>query len=107
MLLRAAADLDLDLSRCWLVGDILDDIEAGNRVGCRTALVDLGTESPPTRPIRQPHYVARDTRQALRLIRFVERLGPPEDQTYRPATWEQPAHVTFSVSRGRVDDKPG
>ena len=47
MLLRAANDLNLDLTRSWFVGDILDDVEAGNRAGCRTVLVDLGTEPPP------------------------------------------------------------
>lgn len=38
MLLQAAAELDLDLEHSWLVGDILDDVEAGNRAGCRTIL---------------------------------------------------------------------
>ncbi len=54
MLLRAAADLDLDLNDSWFVGDILDDIEAGNRAGCRTILVDLGTESFSEQQIRCP-----------------------------------------------------
>src|SRR5438105_9598454 len=58
MLLRAAADLDIDLQRSWFVGDILDDVEAGNRAGCRTILVDLGTEAPPDRALRSPSYVA-------------------------------------------------
>src|SRR5687767_4595107 len=31
LVLRAAAELGLDLSRSWLIGDILDDIEAGRR----------------------------------------------------------------------------
>ena len=43
MLLNAARERNIDLSRSWMIGDILDDIEAGNRAGCRTALVDLGT----------------------------------------------------------------
>ncbi|HEU5430238.1 MAG TPA: HAD family hydrolase, partial [Thermomicrobiales bacterium] len=30
MLLQAAADLDLDLERSWMIGDILDDVEAGH-----------------------------------------------------------------------------
>jgi D-glycero-D-manno-heptose 1,7-bisphosphate phosphatase len=68
MLLRAAADLRLDLTRSWLVGDILDDVEAGNRAGCRTILVDLGTERPPSEAIREPDFVARDTRRALQIV---------------------------------------
>jgi D-glycero-D-manno-heptose 1,7-bisphosphate phosphatase len=39
MLLRAAADLDLDLSRSWIIGDAPRDVEAGRRAGCRGILV--------------------------------------------------------------------
>ena len=42
LLVRAAADLDLDLSRSWVVGDKPSDILAGHRVGARTALVLTG-----------------------------------------------------------------
>lgn len=87
MLYRAAAELGLDLDRSWLVGDILDDVEAGCRAGCRTILVDLGTESPPAVPLRMPHYVARDTRHALDIIRAREGLLPAAEFTYRPSSW--------------------
>lgn len=39
LLLKAAAVHDIDLSRSWFIGDILDDVEAGNRAGCRTVLI--------------------------------------------------------------------
>jgi D-glycero-D-manno-heptose 1,7-bisphosphate phosphatase len=68
MVLQAAADLGLDPRHSWLVGDILDDVEAGNRAGCRTVLVDLGTEPPPERAVRRPDFVARDTLHALQII---------------------------------------
>lgn len=87
MLLRAAADLDLDLSRSWFVGDILDDVEAGKRAGCRTILVDLDTESPPSKPERRPELVARDTVHALKMIRAIEGCGPSEKLDYLPASW--------------------
>ena len=74
LLLRAAAELDLDLARSWFVGDILDDVEAGNRAGCRTILVDLGTEPAPQRPVRRPDYVARSTAHALEIVRTTEHL---------------------------------
>jgi D-glycero-D-manno-heptose 1,7-bisphosphate phosphatase len=35
MLLRAAADLGLDVSRSWTIGDAARDLEAGRRAGCR------------------------------------------------------------------------
>jgi D-glycero-D-manno-heptose 1,7-bisphosphate phosphatase len=87
MLLSAAARLNLDLDRSWFVGDILDDVEAGNRAGCRTVLVDIGTEQPPSLPIRTPTYVARDTCHGLALIAAVEGLGPAADTMYRPQRW--------------------
>lgn len=45
MLLRAARRHGLDLARSWMVGDTLDDVEAGRRAGCRTVLLDSGGET--------------------------------------------------------------
>jgi D-glycero-D-manno-heptose 1,7-bisphosphate phosphatase len=45
LLLRAAREHAVDLASSWMVGDILDDIEAGRRAGCRTVLVDVGNET--------------------------------------------------------------
>jgi D-glycero-D-manno-heptose 1,7-bisphosphate phosphatase len=87
MLLQAARDLDLDLRRSWFVGDILDDVEAGNRAGCRTILVDLGTESVPEHFLRSPAFVASDTRHALEIIKTVTALEPDLDLVYRPTAW--------------------
>src|SRR5829696_5662353 len=39
LLLRAAMDLDLDLTASWMIGDILDDVEAGHAAGCRSILL--------------------------------------------------------------------
>lgn len=86
MLLRAADALHIDLARSWMVGDILDDIEAGRRAGCRSVLVDIGTESTPQRPERWPHAVGRDTRHALALILGAEGLGP-QAPVYWPERW--------------------
>jgi histidinol-phosphate phosphatase family protein len=45
MLLVAARQHGLDLARSWMIGDILDDIEAGHRAGCRSVLVNTGGET--------------------------------------------------------------
>ena len=51
MLLRAARELDIDLSRSWMVGDRWRDIEAGKRAGCKTVFVSAGySERPPDAP---------------------------------------------------------
>ena len=44
---RAAKDFDLDLSRCWMVGDNPSDILAGKSAGCRTIHVLTGEEKNP------------------------------------------------------------
>lgn len=86
MLRRAAADLGIDLSASWFLGDILDDIEAGTRAGCRTVLIDLGTEAPPAFPDRRPTAVARDTAHALALVAAAAGLGPAPER-YLPPRW--------------------
>lgn len=69
LLQTAAAKRGLDLTQSWMVGDILDDIEAGRRAGCRTILLDVGheTEWEPG-AMREPHHKARDLREAAALI---------------------------------------
>lgn len=42
---RAAKDHHIVLSKSWMIGDILNDVEAGNRAGCRTLLIDNGNET--------------------------------------------------------------
>jgi len=46
MILKAAQELELDLSASWMVGDGPRDIEAGQRAGCRTIRV-RGRAIPP------------------------------------------------------------
>jgi histidinol-phosphate phosphatase family protein len=45
LLHAAARTLDIDLARSWMVGDILNDVEAGRRAGCRTVLLNTGNET--------------------------------------------------------------
>jgi D-glycero-D-manno-heptose 1,7-bisphosphate phosphatase len=69
MLLRAARELGVDLGRSWMIGDILDDVEAGRRAGCRTCLIDNGNETEwRMNEARRPDCVAADLAQAAALI---------------------------------------
>jgi len=69
LILKAAADLGIDLAGSWLVGDILDDVEAGRRAGCRTVLIDNGNETEWVRGAnREPHRVATGLSDAADLI---------------------------------------
>jgi D-glycero-D-manno-heptose 1,7-bisphosphate phosphatase len=47
MLLRAAATMNLDLHRSWMIGDAPRDIAAGKSAGCRTVLVQQ-PDLPPS-----------------------------------------------------------
>ncbi|MDO8539358.1 MAG: HAD-IIIA family hydrolase [Opitutaceae bacterium] len=42
MVLDAAAGLQLDVSRSWMVGDRWRDIDCGKRAGLRTVFIDFG-----------------------------------------------------------------
>lgn len=69
LLREAAAVHGLDLSRCWMVGDILDDVEAGRRAGCRTVLLDVGNETEwLPGALRVPHHRCGDLLEAARCI---------------------------------------
>lgn len=71
LLQRAAREHAIDLQRSWMIGDILDDVEAGKRAGCRSVLVCNGNETE-WRPgvFRRPDHLVRDLVEAARL--FVE-----------------------------------
>ena len=68
MLLQAAAEHDIDLSRSWLIGDILHDVEAGNRAGCRTVLLTGGETEWVRGPYRTPDVTVTGFGNAVRAI---------------------------------------
>ncbi len=69
MLRRAAEEHGIDLARSWMVGDILNDVEAGRRIGCRTVLLDNGHETEwLLSQLRRPDHVASDLAAAARII---------------------------------------
>ena len=69
LLRRAAADLRVDCGTSWMIGDILDDVEAGRAAGCRTVLLDNGHETEWVRSLaREPDAIAPDLAAATRII---------------------------------------
>jgi len=69
LLLTAAGQHGIDLESSWLVGDILDDVEAGRRAGCATILLDNGHETEwRMNPQRRPHHTVADLPSAARII---------------------------------------
>jgi len=74
MILRAAEEHGLDLSRAWMIGDKEIDVEAGHRAGCRSVLVRTGYGS--LRGPTQADQVAEDLARAVEAIFRISGAGP-------------------------------
>lgn len=69
MLLRAAKEFDVDLTRSYMIGDILHDVEAGKRAGCAGVLMDVGNETEwASGPYREPDYTITSWAEFLELV---------------------------------------
>ena len=69
MLIQAARQWHIRLSRSWMMGDILNDVEAGKRAGCKTVLINNGGETEwKGGKFRQPDFTAADMEQAADYI---------------------------------------
>lgn len=69
MLLHAAEDLGINLAQAWMIGDILNDVEAGKRAGCRTILIDNGNETEwQAGPWRTPDFIVSNLEEAAQII---------------------------------------
>ncbi len=74
MLLAAAAELQIDRSASWMVGDTDSDIEAGVRAGCRTLLVQHPGSAHKRSGAPVPTAVASSLAAASALILDEERV---------------------------------
>ena len=68
LLLRASRDLYIDMKNSWVVGDSLDDIEAGRWAGCRTVLIHGQETDWNLTEARWPDYIASTLLEAAQLI---------------------------------------
>lgn len=85
MLLEAADDMNIDLSQSWCIGNSDSDIEAGQRAGCRTVLVDTPSHQreagPPLSPgAVTPDYKAVNMKEAVNIIKKHLRSPVAEEQ---------------------------
>lgn len=65
MILHAAGELDLDLSRSWMVGDRWRDIDCGAAAGLRTVFIDWGYDE---RLRATPDFTVRSFAKAVGII---------------------------------------
>ncbi len=69
MLLQAMQDIHIDAEGSWMIGDILNDAEAGNRAGCRTVVLNNGNETEWIQGgFRTPTYIADSFLNAANFI---------------------------------------
>jgi D-glycero-D-manno-heptose 1,7-bisphosphate phosphatase len=74
LLQQAARDLQVAMEDSWMIGDILNDVEAAHRAGCRALLLLNGGETEwDLSPIRRPNLVTADLAEAARRILAVNR----------------------------------
>lgn len=80
MLRRAAKELHIDLTRSFVVGDKLSDLQAGQSVGCRNILVRTGYGQGIERQLEKddqrtkPDFIADDLLRASEWI--LDQLSP-------------------------------
>jgi len=69
MILRAAEEHAVDLRQSWMIGDILHDVEAGNRAGCHTIHFDNGNETEWVKgDYRQPEHSVKALTETADII---------------------------------------
>ena len=69
MLRMAAREHGIRLDDSWMIGDILDDVEAGHAAGCRSVLLDVGHETEwRLGDARTPDVITTDLESAARSI---------------------------------------
>ena len=68
LLLMAAEDLDIDLERSYMVGDMPKDVETARKVGAKGILVKTGYGSQQAAEEVRPDYLAEDLLDAVNWI---------------------------------------
>ena len=69
LLFEAAQAHRISLSESWMIGDILNDVEAGNAAGCGTILINNGNETEwNMSPERTPDFMVQNINQAADYI---------------------------------------
>ena len=67
LLLQAAKDLNLDLTKCFLIGDRWKDIQAGQEVGCQCFFINYKyAESVPSQPFSEVQSLSEATKIILK-----------------------------------------
>jgi len=75
LLMQAASELKLDLGASWMIGDFLDDVEAGRWAGCKTVLLTTGKETEwNMTDMRWPDLIADNFVEAAYIVMASDHL---------------------------------
>ena len=94
MLLEAAAELGIDLSQSWMVGDATRDVQAGSSAGCRTIILtdpeqtEKGGNVPPD--ITAADFTAHNLSEAADII-IAQDIGPAGSEEPSPRKTQGPS----------------
>lgn len=72
MFRMAEQEFDLNLKRCWMIGDSTTDILAGSRAGVGTILVRTGAGGRDGEFQVEPNFIEDDLAAAIRRIHYYE-----------------------------------
>ncbi|MHC4394549.1 MAG: D-glycero-alpha-D-manno-heptose-1,7-bisphosphate 7-phosphatase [Planctomycetota bacterium] len=114
MLLKAADEMDIDLSLSWAIGDSGRDVEAGLRAGCKTILIDSPSHTKKYEPGRpKPDYKAVNIKEVVNIIKKYHRSSgerstgvqqvltqETQPMTQPDETSEEPQLQTISADQG-------
>jgi len=83
MLLRAAREFGIELSKSYLIGDSITDIQAGAQAGCTTVLVKTGWGKEHLEKRGEwsvnPNYIASDLCEAAELLLSLDYSDPKRE----------------------------
>ena len=69
MLIEAKIEHNIDLDKSWLIGNSVSDIEAANRVNCKSILIsNFDSLENPIKPAKKPTKVLPDIESAVNYI---------------------------------------
>jgi len=97
MLLAAAAEMDIDLTRSWMIGDSDRDVEAGRSAGCRTILISSAHADPGHPQESKPDFVAVNLREAVNIVKRHHRTIHDKRMMYAPETSNEQALAAKSA----------
>lgn len=75
MIMDAAKEHKLNLTNCYMIGDGMKDVIAGNSSGCKTILLKTGYGGKDLKTNVKPDYTAENLLEAAKMIRELENNG--------------------------------